>query len=188
MTPETESPPESQAEAAGEGLASPLCSRCDCPGGVVTFANQASLPIDGKVQCIDWCIHQIVAALNAGGVETIASCCGHGKQRGRIDLADGRILFIENDQVQPPAGETPQREAGCCCDALLAAILKVRDGLKDEADALRRKLRVNAFMPEPVWEKTERRALTLESVVALIDGAVSSADQGQVTAPESEKS
>ena len=71
------------------------CDRCDGPGGKTTYANQACLPINGKVQCIDWCIHHIVAALNAGGVETVASCCGHGEQEGRIDLADGRILRIE---------------------------------------------------------------------------------------------
>lgn len=71
------------------------CTRCDVAGGIKTFANQACMPINGKVQCIDWCIHQIVAALNAGGVETVASCCGHGKMQGRIDLADGRILRIE---------------------------------------------------------------------------------------------
>ena len=53
------------------------------------------MPLQGRVQCIDWCIHRIVAALNAGGIETVASCCGHGKQAGRIDLADGRVLHIE---------------------------------------------------------------------------------------------
>lgn len=52
------------------------------------------MPLYGKVQCIDYCIHQIVAALNAGGMRTIASCCGHGKMPGRIDLKDGRILVI----------------------------------------------------------------------------------------------
>jgi hypothetical protein len=70
------------------------CDRCDGPGGRVTYANQAAMPINGRVQCIDWCIHHIVAALNAGGVETVASCCGHGTQPGRIDLADGRVLTI----------------------------------------------------------------------------------------------
>jgi hypothetical protein len=77
------------------------CSRCDGPGGALTFANQACVPINGKVQCIDWCIHQIVAALTAGGVETVASCCGHGQQRGRIDLKDGRVLWIETPAPAP---------------------------------------------------------------------------------------
>ena len=74
------------------------CNRCDECGGAKTYANQACLPINGKVRCIDWCIHQIVAALNAGGVETVACCCGHGKKPGRIDLADGRILTITQER------------------------------------------------------------------------------------------
>lgn len=70
------------------------CDRCDTFGGEKTYANQACLPMNGRVVCVDWCIHQIVAALNAGGVETVASCCGHGKIEGRIDLKDGRVLTI----------------------------------------------------------------------------------------------
>jgi hypothetical protein len=70
------------------------CERCDTCGGKETYANQALLPINGKVRCIDWCIHHIVAALNAGGVETLACCCGHGEQDGVITLADGRELRI----------------------------------------------------------------------------------------------
>ena len=67
----------------------------DSPGGNMTIRDQVCMPINGRVQCIDGCIHQIVAALNAGGVETVASCCGHGKQDGRIDLSDGRVLIIK---------------------------------------------------------------------------------------------
>ena len=52
------------------------------------------MPIGGTVHCIDHCIHKIVAALNAGGVRTEASCCGHGKMKGNIVLADGRTLII----------------------------------------------------------------------------------------------
>lgn len=44
---------------------------------------------------IDACIAPLVKALNDGGIETIASCCGHGKGDGRIDLVDGRILIIK---------------------------------------------------------------------------------------------
>ncbi len=72
-----------------------MCPHCDGQGGSKTFANQACMPINGRVQCIDWCIHQIVAALNAGGVATVASCCGHELIPGRIDLADGRVLTID---------------------------------------------------------------------------------------------
>lgn len=70
------------------------CQHCDGPGGVKTYANQACMPINGRVVCVDWCIHQIVAALNAGGLRTVASCCGHRKTPGRIDLEDGRVLKI----------------------------------------------------------------------------------------------
>lgn len=83
------------------------CDRCDSTGGAKTYANQACLPLNGKVVCIDWCIHQLVAALNAGGVQTSACCCGHGRQPGRIDLADGRILRIENP---------PNCDLAICCD------------------------------------------------------------------------
>lgn len=78
------------------------CDKCDGAGGVKTYANQACMPIHGRVRSIDWCIHQIVAALNAGGVETVASCCGHSKAEGRIDLADGRVLTISNKYLGTP--------------------------------------------------------------------------------------
>ena len=55
------------------------------------------MPLNGKVQCIDHCIHHIVAALNAGGVRTVACCCGHGKIPGNIILDDGRVLTIEQE-------------------------------------------------------------------------------------------
>lgn len=75
---------------------SKTCDKCDTPGGLKTYEHQVLMPINGKVCCIDWCIHQIVAALNAGGVQTVACCCGHGEQEGRIDLVDGRVLIIKN--------------------------------------------------------------------------------------------
>ena len=70
------------------------CDKCDVPGGVKTFTNQVCMPLNGKVQAIDHCIHQIVAALNAGGVGTVASCCGHGTMPGNIVLDDGRVIAI----------------------------------------------------------------------------------------------
>jgi hypothetical protein len=80
------------------------CKHCDgqC-GSVATYAGQACLPINRRVIAIDWCIHHIVAALNAGGVETFASCCGHGKQDGSIVLKDGRELVIR--KYAPPAND-----------------------------------------------------------------------------------
>ena len=55
------------------------------------------MPLNGRVQCIDFCIHHIVAALNAGGVRTVASCCGHGNMKGNIILEDGRVLIIQQE-------------------------------------------------------------------------------------------
>lgn len=45
----------------------------------------------------DPCLVPIVAALNAGGVQTVASCCGHGRRPGNIALADGRYLILQDD-------------------------------------------------------------------------------------------
>lgn len=60
------------------------------------------------VKGIDSCVAGIVAALNAGGVKTISSCCGHGKEEGLILLADGRALVIRsrNQTTQSNGGET----------------------------------------------------------------------------------
>lgn len=44
---------------------------------------------------IDRCIAPIVRALQGGGVDMRASCCGHGKYQGTIVLADGRVLRIQ---------------------------------------------------------------------------------------------
>ena len=71
------------------------CKRCDSPGGERTLRNQVCMPLNGRVECIDFCIHQIVAALNAGGVRTVGSCCGHGTMKGNIILESGRVLIIE---------------------------------------------------------------------------------------------
>jgi len=47
--------------------------------------------------CADKCIADIVTALNQYGLETIGSCCGHGKTTGIISLADGRNLIVSAD-------------------------------------------------------------------------------------------
>lgn len=52
---------------------------------------------------IDKCISRIVAALNAGGVPTKASCCGHGQLWGRITLDDGRELMVCPDYERATA-------------------------------------------------------------------------------------
>lgn len=70
------------------------CSYCDAPGGKKTYQHHVCMPLNGKVRCIDHCIHQIVAALNAGGVWTKSCCCGHKRMNGMITLEDGRTLII----------------------------------------------------------------------------------------------
>ncbi len=55
---------------------------------------------DGTGKPTIWCdpeIVDLVTALNAAGIKTIASCSGHGRTIGNIALADGRELFIAND-------------------------------------------------------------------------------------------
>tara|TARA_B100000614_G_scaffold241944_1_gene243532 strand:+ start:482 stop:862 length:381 start_codon:yes stop_codon:yes gene_type:complete len=52
------------------------------------------MPISGRRQEIDVCIADLVTALNAANITTVASCCGHGRQHGSIVLEDGRELVI----------------------------------------------------------------------------------------------
>jgi len=59
-----------------------------------TYDCQIPMPIRGRVQYIDICIAPIVAALNAGNIVTIASCCGHKKITGSIILEDERELIV----------------------------------------------------------------------------------------------
>lgn len=73
------------------------CEYCDEVGGKKTYENQVCMPLNGRVRCIDRCIHHLVAALNAGGITTVQSCCGHKKNDGYITLEDGRMLVIKKD-------------------------------------------------------------------------------------------
>lgn len=59
-----------------------------------TYECQIPMPINGRRQDIDICIADIVAALNAANIVTVASCCGHGKISGSICLQDGRELSV----------------------------------------------------------------------------------------------
>jgi len=46
------------------------------------------------IKGVDACLAPLVKALNDGGIATISSCCGHGKQDGTILLTDGRELIV----------------------------------------------------------------------------------------------
>lgn len=48
---------------------------------------------------IDRCIAPLVVALQAAGILTTNSCCGHGKGPGAIILDDGRWLVIVKDRA-----------------------------------------------------------------------------------------
>lgn len=77
------------------GVASALLARGCCAAG--TYECQVPMAIAGHREDIDACIADIVAALNAANIPTVASCCGHGR-RGTIALADGRELIVANVQ------------------------------------------------------------------------------------------
>lgn len=47
-----------------------------------------------RIWQIDSCIASIVEALQKGGMDMRASCCGHSRGIGNIVLSDGRELFI----------------------------------------------------------------------------------------------
>jgi len=53
-----------------------------------------TVEIDGKPVEVDECIADIVIALNAAGIRTRDSCCGHGRNAGGVSMADGRWLLV----------------------------------------------------------------------------------------------
>ncbi len=61
------------------------------------YKCQIPMPIKGRRQDVDYCIADIVAALNAANITTEASCCGHGNDSiSSIILTDGREINIKN--------------------------------------------------------------------------------------------
>lgn len=52
--------------------------------------NTKGLKINGKIRDIDECIYDLVKVLNETGMETVACCCGHGKQPVRISILNGK--------------------------------------------------------------------------------------------------
>ena len=65
---------------------------CDCG----SYQHTIPMPVGAKcrVEYIDLCVADIVAALTAGNVHTACSCCGHGKRPAMVLLEDGRCLHF----------------------------------------------------------------------------------------------
>ena len=63
-----------------------------------TFKCDVPMPIKHRVRCVDYCIADLIAALNAANITTVASCCGHSKLDGSIILEDGRELVIKTNE------------------------------------------------------------------------------------------
>ena len=61
---------------------------------VGSYKCQIYMPIRNRVEGIDFCIADIVAALNAANIETLGSCCGYNKMPGDIILENGREIII----------------------------------------------------------------------------------------------
>lgn len=63
-----------------------------------TYECAIPMPIKRRIEYIDFCIADIVAALNAANIATDASCCGHGKRLGTVILDDGRWILVTRDR------------------------------------------------------------------------------------------
>lgn len=77
---------------------------CEWHGG--TYAGNLDVTLshprdDGISFCsVDACIQPLVQAINDAGLQTINSCCGHGKRPGWIALEDGRHILIAKDHAE----------------------------------------------------------------------------------------
>ena len=71
-----------------------------CKWGTNLPAKVLTPGCDGtEIVMVDACLRQLVEAINAGGFRTIGCCCGHGKGKGSILLADGRELVIRGYHI-----------------------------------------------------------------------------------------
>jgi len=84
----------------GEPMASRPCAHCNRDEVMMEVTILAHLSHDGRqrqaLKGVDACIADVVRALNAGGVITTSSCCGHGRSDGSILLSDGREIVVRS--------------------------------------------------------------------------------------------
>ena len=67
-------------------------------GAKATQVRLAKARSGGRTHApVDPCIAPLVQALNDAGIQTSASCCGHGHRPGIINLSDGRELIVMPD-------------------------------------------------------------------------------------------
>jgi hypothetical protein len=64
------------------------------------WGNTRVLTIKGKSVDVDACIADLVQVLNNAGIETVASCCGHGNRPGDIALKDGWEIILARDYAE----------------------------------------------------------------------------------------
>jgi len=81
-----------------------------CAVGI--YECQIPMPIKGRIRGIDFCIADLVAALNAANIVTDASCCGHGSMLGTVILEDGRWLLVARDRDHFQAVANALADAG----------------------------------------------------------------------------
>ena len=85
-------PISSLAAGRNGGTQAPVC--CDGKLSADDPTVAVTVEVEGVPRSIDRCIAPLVEALNAAGMPTMASCCGHGRMPSRIALRDGRELVI----------------------------------------------------------------------------------------------
>lgn len=73
---------------------------------VGSFDHQIPMAIGGRVHGIDACVADVVAALNAAGLTTAASCCGHDQAAGRISTeAHAQAIYAELCELRTQVAE-----------------------------------------------------------------------------------
>ncbi len=73
-----------------------------CEWGTTTRINAYNSKLEYERRIgVDSCIAEFVQMLNDNGHETVASCCGHGKQPPSIILRDDTwLLFLTREQAE----------------------------------------------------------------------------------------
>lgn len=93
-----------------QGVVELVRSRGCTPCG--SYKCQVPMPLRGRRQDVDVCIADIVAALNAANIQTMASCCGHGEQDGSVALEDGRELIVRMPNTGSHRPSEPEANEG----------------------------------------------------------------------------